>query len=256
MIMERQIRALQSRFPALLETKAWAQRRYRLARKRPFEPEFHALDGMPVGVDEVIVDAGANRGQSIDAIGMFQPDTMIHAFEPNPLLAERLAVMFEGKKSLTLHRFGLGDADSDQPLFVPYYHGFMYDGLASFDRAEASSWLSADTVAGYDPSRLELRETTCSIRKLDDFGLKVAFLKLDVQGFEKHLLQGGAATLLASRPLILMERSLAAEAYLQELGWQHASWRDGVLHPGVHGGTNNLWHHPDRPDRVAHLKFA
>lgn len=253
--MQRQIRALQSMFPFLLEAKAWGQRHYRLARKRPFEPDFQALDGLAIGDGEVVVDAGANRGQSIDAIGMFLPETPIHAFEPNPLLAERLAVMFGASKTLHLHRFGLGTTDSDQPLFVPYYQGFMYDGLASFDRGEAEGWLSAETVAGFDSRKLELRETTCSIRRLDDFGLKVAFLKLDVQGFEKNLLEGGATTLEASKPLILMECSPAAETWLAERGWIQSSWEAGRMRRGVRGATNNLFHHPDRPDRVAHLSF-
>jgi FkbM family methyltransferase len=253
--MQRQIRALQSMFPFFLEAKVWGQRHYRLARKLPFEPEFHVLEGLAVGDGEVLIDAGANRGQSIDAIGMFQPTTPIHAFEPNPLLADRLDVMFRGSTTLNLHRFGLGNAESEQPLFVPYYHGFMYDGLASFDRTEAAGWLSPKTVAGFDPEKLELRETTCSIRRLDDFGLDVAFLKLDVQGFEKQLLEGGAATLAAHKPLILMECSPAAEEYLAGLGWVQSSWDQGRLRSGVRGKVNNIFHHPARPDRVAHLKF-
>ena len=69
--LRRYVRAFQSYFPALLEAKAWAQRRYRLTCKRPFEPDFEVLEGFSVGPREVLIDAGANRGQSIDAIKMF-----------------------------------------------------------------------------------------------------------------------------------------------------------------------------------------
>ena len=253
--MRRFVRAFQSYFPALLEAKAWAQRRYRLTCKRPFEPDFEVLEGFLVRPSEVLIDAGANRGQSIDAIKMFLPNIMLHAFEPNPLLAQRLVRQFSTSHALTLHQFGLGDMDTTGTLYVPFYRGFMYDGLASFDRNEASGWLSNETLAGFDPLHLKLRETTCSVRRLDDFGFSVAFLKLDVQGFERPLLEGGKATLEASKPLILMERSPDAEAYLTGLGWQHAAWSQNVLRRGSHGHTNSIWFHPARPDRVAHLKI-
>lgn len=246
------IRALQSRFPWLLEVKAGSQRMARRLLRRPFEPEFALLGRIELG-SGVILDIGANRGQSIDAIRLFQPLARIEAFEPNGLLADQLARRHAGDRALQLNRFGLGDAPARAPLYVPYYCGFMYDGLASFDRAEAAGWIGPQSMAWFDPRRLDVREVTCEVRVLDDLSLEPAFVKMDVQGFERQVLEGGAHTLRRHKPLILMENSPGAEGWLAHEGWIGCAWRGDRLEAGARGDNNSVFYHVERRDQVAHL---
>ncbi len=83
------IRDMQSRFGALLEAKATLQRTVRRAQKRPFEADFYVLEKLNVG-EGLCLDVGGNRGQSIDAIRLMQPDCKIVSFEPSSLLADAL----------------------------------------------------------------------------------------------------------------------------------------------------------------------
>jgi FkbM family methyltransferase len=248
-------RAIQSRLPWLLEAKAAAQRLVRRIRRHPFEPDFEILAHLKLD-GGVILDIGANRGQSIDAIRLYHPTAPLYAFEPNGFLAERLARRFAGDTGLTLNRFGLGDRPMRAPLHVPYDHGFMYDGLASFDRDEAAGWINASTMAWFDPARLEVRETVCEVRTPDGLGLRPAFVKIDVQGFERHVLEGGRQTLLATQPVILMENSPEAEAWLIAEGWVRCAWHKGQLVEGARGAVNNIFFHRDRRAALAHLVRA
>lgn len=246
------IRAIQSRLPWLLESKAAVQRTARRLLRRPFEPEFAILASLDLG-SGVILDIGANRGQSIDAVRLYKPAAPVIAFEPNGFLAQRLHARFAADRQLSVNVFGLGAEPMRAPLFVPYYCGFMYDGLASFDRAEAAGWLGPHTMAWFDPRHLEIRETVCEVRVLDTLGLAPAFIKIDVQGFEQHVLQGGADTIATHRPVILMENNPEAEAWLADRGWVRCAWIDGRLVAGTRGAMNNLFFHPEARARVAHL---
>ena len=70
-------RDLQSRFGALLEAKTSVQRASRRLRKTPFEDDFRILEQLEIG-DGLCLDVGGNRGQSIDAIRLMQPLSLIH----------------------------------------------------------------------------------------------------------------------------------------------------------------------------------
>ena len=215
----RYLRAVQSRFPFLVETKATLQRQMRLALKRPFEPDFKILqyfeDGAPT-----ILDIGANRGQSLDACLMYQQNAQIHAFEPNTRLAKRLSDRFASRKNIQIRATGLADQAFERELYVPVYQGFEYDGLASFDRSEATGWLNSDTMAGFKEDRLIVEQRKCSATTLDNLDLKPDFVKIDVQGFEKQVLKGGEQTLRRSNPLIMLENNPPADELLLSWGWQ------------------------------------
>jgi len=241
------IRALQSRFPALVDAKAQVQRIMRRTLRVPFEADFAVLGRWRPEPGEVFLDVGANRGQSIDAIRLYHPDAPIHAFEPNPHLAAALARRFADNASLTVYECGLAHRDEVFTLHMPVYRGFVYDGLASFDREECRSWLNAETVAAFDPSKLEIVSWEARATPLDDLDLAVGFLKLDVQGFESAVLRGGRRTLEQREPLVLLENNDAADAFLtEELHWRRASFDGERLMLDQHGDLNTFYVGPAR----------
>ena len=241
------IRALQSRFPAFVDAKANAQRFVRRALRTPFEADFRFLSLWGPQPGEVFVDVGANRGQSIDAIRLYHPDALIHAFEPNPHLASQLAELFADDPALAVYRCGLSAREESRRLFVPVYRGFVYDGLASFDEEECRGWLNAETVAAFNPAQLKIMACEAKAFPLDQLALPVGFLKLDVQGFEGAVLNGGVQTLKSAAPIVMMENNEAADAFLTgELGWTRASFNGKGLRATAWGDLNTFYVAPVR----------
>ena len=248
----RHIRALQSRFPGLADMKADAQRAWRRLRRAPFEADFEILRRLQVAPGQVLIDVGANRGQSIDAMRLYHPSAAIHAFEPAARLADQLAARYADDAALSLHRVGLADAAARRTLFTPVYRGFGYDGLASFNAEEARSWLNADTVANFDPHALALHEAPCELARLDDFNLAPAFMKLDVQGFEAAALTGAQTTLRAHEPVVMLENNPAADALLTGWSWVRAAVTPGPrMFQDAHGALNTVYLTPYRAERLA-----
>ncbi|MFW5660022.1 MAG: FkbM family methyltransferase [Oceanicaulis sp.] len=241
------IRALQSRFPALVDAKAGAQRFMRRALRTPFEADFRFLAHWAPAPGEVFVDIGANRGQSIDAIRLYHPDALIHAFEPNPHLALALARLFEDDAALAVYRCGLAAREESRRLFIPVYRGFVYDGLASFDEAECRGWLNAETVAGFEPSKLEVMACDAKAFPLDQLALPAGFIKLDVQGFELAVLEGARQTLKSADPIIMMENNASADAFMTGvLGWTRAAFTGRGLRANGWGALNTFYVAPTR----------
>lgn len=236
----RRIRGWQTHFPALLDAKFAAKRWVNGLRKRPFDPDFQVLRHLAAGPGEVFIDVGSNRGQSIDAIRLYHPAQPVVAFEPNAILAERLKRRLGDDPNLQLLVFGLSDADMDAPLYVPYYRNWLFDGLSSFDRASAEGWLNAETIAGFDPALLRVEQLECRLRRLDDFNLTPAFIKIDVQGFERNVLMGGLETLKRCGPLLMVEDSSALVPLLAGLGFDSYAFDGSALRPST-GPANNLF---------------
>ena len=236
----RVMRDVQSRFGFALQAKANLQRTMRKLRSVPFESEFRLLSAIEPG-NRCMLDIGANRGQSIDAIRMYQPDAVLHAFEPNGLLYRQLETKFPKDQSLVLHKMGLGAEPMEAPLYVPFYRNFMYDGLASFSKSEAEGWLNEDTVWNFSPELVKTKQEHCSIGVLDTLSLKPCFLKIDVQGFEKQVLEGGAKTISKSEPVILIELNVEADKWLLDRGWSRYGFFDGKLMYNIHGDNNTVY---------------
>lgn len=197
------IRAAQSRMPWIRPLKFNA---YNFATRRlgwHIEPEFHLLARL--GEASLALDVGGNWGQSIEALRRTAPGTRIISFEPNPLLAARLDRCFVGDPDVTVNQVALSDRAGAFTLYIPIYHGFVYDGLASLSRDDAENWFTRDRFAGFDRSKLTVEAVSVETRTLDSLDLAPQIIKIDVQGAEPLVVEGGARTLEVHRPVIIME---------------------------------------------------
>lgn len=220
------LRAFQVRFPGLFGMKNALQRGIRRVLRKPFDGDFAALAALRLPRDGMILDIGGNRGQSIDAIRLFLPDARIVSFEPNPHLAEQLRALFAGDRGVEVKTLALGNEPAVLTLHVPYYNGWMFDGLASLDRSEAENWLTPKNLAGFRPDKLTIETIECAVEPLDSVeGLAPAFVKIDVQGFEPQVLDGARETLSRHRPVVMLETGADVDM-LQHLpaGYEPAHW--------------------------------
>jgi FkbM family methyltransferase len=210
------------------------------ARRRlhiPHENDFKILKSIHTRLRGCYIDVGANRGQSIESILLFVPKAEIISFEANPNLAKKLTARYRGQNRIRIVAAGLGDSPGKSTLFVPSYNGLVYDALASLDRGSAASWLSKETIVGFRPQKLTISELCCKVTTLDSLQLSPAFIKIDVQGYEYHVLCGGRETLRKYEPIVLLESfrndprtvNLAEELGYEEYHGDDSGFRKGAL---------------------------
>ena len=215
--------------PSLANAKAWIQYSALRVLRRPFEGEFAALADMlePGGL---CLDVGANRGQSIDALKMLPFPVRIVAFEPQPDRYRRLIKRFWKDFDVTILPFGASDQPSNTQIYVPYYRGYCFDGLASLQREGVEEWLRW-SIYGFDERKVSVRAFPCQTIRLDDLELgTVAFIKLDVQGSEHAALRGALETLHRDRPRLMIETpSPEVIALLEPLGYKRYTYVDGLM---------------------------
>lgn len=249
--MKKALRTLQVELPWLLESKFALMRGLRRALRLPFERDFAAIPLLEPPAGAVFLDVGANRGQSLEAVLLYAPEAQVHAFEPNRALAEALARRWAGRGQVRVHAVGLGARQGERTLYLPWYKGWMFDGLASFDPEQARQWL-AGRLYFYSARHLRLQSLRCPVRRLDELALAPFFIKVDVQGGEAGVLEGGVETLRASRPVLLVEApDPALCAWLAGLDYEPWAFESGGLRRGRTGRLNTFFLTPERSARLA-----
>src|SRR5262249_31818933 len=138
--LRKAVRTAQSAFPVVKGVKEFLHYRGRRLFRIPHERDFEVIRLLSK-YENSFVDVGANQGQSIESILIFRPDAQIVSFEANPRLAEKLRKRYAARPSIRIYPTGLGDRPGEFTLYIPSYNGYVYDGLASFDR-EASEGMA------------------------------------------------------------------------------------------------------------------
>ena len=135
----------------------------------------------------VSIDVGANKG--VYSYALLAHSKSVHAFEPNPKLFRVLSSWASGK--VVLHPEALSNVSASTDLLVPR-------SASGFSNQGAS--LSAIKVSG-DHRKVAVRAV-----RFDDLGIgDVGFMKIDVEGFEREVLEGASETLRRDRPNLLIE---------------------------------------------------
>lgn len=142
--------------------------------------------------DPVVLDVGANVGQSVERFRRLWPECRIHSFEPAPDSFAILAGAWAGTAGVTLNNCGVGAREGSLT-----FHYYPAD-------SETSSFLprrfSADGEAGRD---VEVPVVTID-GYLEGHGIgRVDVCKIDTQGFSEQCVLGAAAALAGRRIGIL-----------------------------------------------------
>src|SRR3989338_724867 len=146
----------------------------------------------------VVLDMGANTGHH--SLFFSSIEAEVHAFEPFP---EFVAIIRERIRenrihNIHVHPVGLGDTDE----FITYYKAVGDNlGLGSFFREHAREKDDKNTPAEKLPIR-------AADRYISNMQLKrIDVIKIDVEGYEKKVLEGLQRTLKKYRPIVMMEFS-------------------------------------------------
>lgn len=135
-----------------------------------------------------VIDVGANRGQFTLACSIAMGRIPVIAFEPIPSEAKIFSAIHSQNKNVTLVQCALGESRSQATLHLSR-------------SADSSSLLPIGLrQTKLFPNTVEAGTMTVPVQMLDDslplmMGRNRQLLKLDVQGFELSVLNGGLKTL-------------------------------------------------------------
>jgi len=226
------VRSLQVYFPFVQDLRFKIQLRLNSLLGKPHEEDFTLLKQFPDKGELLFVDIGTNRGEAIQSMLTMRKNCRIVGFEPNPIVYKKTASRYKNSKQVTIHNCGLGPTKGMFTLFLPFFRNYMFDGLASFKKEEASDWLKS-RIFGYSDKHMHIKELNCEINKLDDFELSPFFVKIDVQGFEYEVLQGGKQTLEKYNPISLIEApNEKVTTFVSGLGYKQYNFQKNKLVPG------------------------
>lgn len=254
---QRVARTLQTFAPGMVDLKYRAQHLTRNLRGRPFEQDFSVLEHFWPDPSDDFLDIGANRGQSVQAIRMYNRDNPITCFEPSERALRQLHRYTRGVQKISLRGVGLGAEPAEVTLYTPVYRGYVFDGLASVVRSEATDWLNSHRIMFFDRRKLEIIEEVVRIETLDQQNLRPAFAKIDVQGAELAVLKGGSDTIKGHRPVLLLEApddELEVE-FLRTFGYEAYCFDGACLRRGL-GRSVNAFLIPSERVREIDLPLA
>ncbi|MGB0720784.1 MAG: FkbM family methyltransferase [Gammaproteobacteria bacterium] len=143
--------------------------------------------------DATFIDVGANEGHHSLFMGRL---CQVHAMEPDPRVRERFErrLAENGLDTVWVHAVGLGAADEMREFYAAGDHN---TGMGSF-------------LAGYHVENRSIGSVAVvnGDRFLADLGpMDIRLIKIDVEGFERAVVEGLRETLEHHRPHVVMEFS-------------------------------------------------
>ena len=173
---------------AMLMPPALFYRRRIAEEARSGEPELTILAKL-VPRGGTAVDVGASQG--VFAYALADIADRVVAFEPNPDYAFFARWMLRGRAEV--YELALSDKAGHMTFYVPLSdRGVAFHLAGSLKRTHSQF----PRIKTYD----------VEVRTLDQFGLAdVRFVKADVEGIEREVLEGARATIARDRPIILLE---------------------------------------------------
>lgn len=184
------------------------------------------------------VDVGANQG--FFAFALAGVADRVIAFEPNPDYAFFARWMLRG------HAEVLSNAISDKAGRATFYVPVREDGLVLH--------LAGNLTGAHSQFAKSMRTFEVEVRTLDSFNLTdVRFIKVDVEGVERQVLDGARVTIMRDRPAMVLELLSGThddphgltEAICRDFGYEAFVVQKGERLPGLPTiaslGKNTTW---------------
>ncbi len=147
--------------------------------------------------DSNCLDVGANEGMFVREMLKFAPQGEHMAFEPIPELAAKVEAKYP---QVEVHNCALADVS----------------GWSTFQLVTNNPGYSGLRRRSYEFGEPIIREITVRTRTLDELyppDRPLRFIKIDVEGAEYLVLQGGKRTLMKYRPYIVFEHGRGAATF-------------------------------------------
>jgi FkbM family methyltransferase len=237
--LKKVLRTAQTELPLLADVKPRMQIRLGRWFRLPHERDFRVFRHLDVD-SPLALDIGSNRGQSLMSLWVTCRRPRVIAFEPIAGLAAKLRDASPPGLE-RVEQVALAQAAGEAEIYIPVYNGYVYDGLASLQEADAH-WLANDRMYRYRPERLEIVTEHVEIRTLDSYGLDPDIVKIDVQGAERQVVEGAVETLERTHPVLLVEAPSADVIdVVAHFGYRPYAYTGRRLVEGAQGDPNTFF---------------
>lgn len=167
--------------------------------RRLVKNPMHTLLGLRDLPIKTVIDVGANRGQFAAYVSTFYPGARLVCFEPLPGPFQKLQQWASGQANVTTFNLALGEEEGTATMFHHLDHSTSSSLLAT---TELSKTLY--------PFTERQRTVVVPMSTLDRVFEKMPellqpdiLIKLDVQGYEEHVIAGGKRTFAAASACIV-----------------------------------------------------
>lgn len=200
----------------------------------------------------LILDVGANRGQSIASFKNIFLDAKITSFEANPQFFEILDKVQEWYSEVSVHKLGLGSRTGHLEFYLPKVDGkyILEEGSIRRDNFE-KPWV-VERLNSYGEN-LEFVTFDVEIVEADSFlrGSHFDIVKIDIEGAEYDALSKMTQLIEKCYPVFLIENSDFENVthFLSSYGYQcfQYSSKKNFLKPIHSACTNCFYAHPSNP---------
>jgi FkbM family methyltransferase len=145
---------------------------------------------------KVSLDIGANKG--VFTLYLSKLSRYVYSFEPLPQLSNYLSTVYQGC-NVAIINCALGSEKGELYLNIPSVGLKQYDAYSSLVTEFEDKRILGDKVTNVDKIKVKLE-------RLDDFELKdVGFIKIDVEGYEREVLEGATDTIRSNMPVMFIE---------------------------------------------------
>ena len=142
----------------------------------------------------IIIDIGANRGQSIERFKKIFVNPIIHSFEPVKSEFDFMYKKFKNDKNIFLNNFALEDKKEDKLLNVS-----LNTGNSSFNKINKdTAWIKIKSKKhNTSPQDYVFESQIVAVDTLDNYYIynkinKIHLLKIDTEGYADNVLIGSS----------------------------------------------------------------
>ena len=182
-----------------LNEKFLLKKRLKRAIKNNYEKELIIIDKFE-NKNRSAIDIGVYRGvYSYKLSKLFKH---VYAYEPNPLIFPYLEKnLYKIIKNLTLKNFALSNSSGNVDLKIPHRSKSIFkDNIEELYRLGWATIHENKNYSSYDKIQVKKIKLDEDLKNID-----IGFIKIDVEGHEKEVIEGATNLILNSKPILLIE---------------------------------------------------
>lgn len=148
------------------------------------------------------IDIGSNN--ACNAIHYAERFEWVECFEPTPLAQDlwQNTVKDNATANVTLHPYALAECEKDSEIVI-HLHNSGHNHIENLDKPR---WTGTHWTERNQEKKRTKETQPIKCKTLDSFDFEhVDFIKIDVEGYEWYVLQGGEQTIMRERPLLQLE---------------------------------------------------